>query len=194
MRHDASNGFTLNGKPINLHGVNRRQDYGFLGDAVPEAVGVQDVRLMKEMGVDFLRTSHWPQDPAALDTCDALGILVWEEVPNNAIHIYPPAEDYDPYRPIYTSRFPWPLMDNIKHQLKEMVERDRNSPSIIIWGFANDLSRYQCPEDFVELSDYTDTLDPMRWTAGRCPHVTDVMDTTSYPDLLRAHREHPEKM
>ena len=93
MRHDAANGFTLNGKPINLHGVDRRQDYAFMGDAVPEAVGVRDIRLMKEMGVNFFRTSHYPQDPAVLDACDELGILVWEEVPNLAVHIYPPPED-----------------------------------------------------------------------------------------------------
>jgi len=192
MGHDASNGFILNGKPINLHGVDRRQDYAFLGDAVPEAIGVRDVRLMKEMGVNFFRTSHYPQDPAVLDACDELGILVWEEVPNLAVHIYPPPEEG--YEPVYTTRFPWLLMENIKSQLKEMVARDRNRPSVIIWGFADDLSPYRYAEDFVELSDYTHTLDPARWTAGRCPHVTDIMDATSFRDLLQAHKEHPEKM
>ncbi|HKT11889.1 MAG TPA: glycoside hydrolase family 2 TIM barrel-domain containing protein [Terriglobia bacterium] len=189
MGHDAS-GFILNGKPINLHGVDRRQDYGFLGDAVPEAVGIKDVRLIKEMGANFIRTAHYPQDPAVLNACDELGILVWEEVPNIAVHIYPP--DEEGAKPVYTTRFPRPLMDNLKHQLREMIERDRNRPSVIIWGFADDLSTYKYPEDFVELSDYTHMLDPDRWTAGRCPHVTDIMDATSYDDLLQAHKEHPE--
>ena len=120
---------------------------------MPEAVGVRDIRLMKEMGVNFFRTSHYPQDVAVLDACDEMGILVWEEVPNIAIHIYPPPEDGT--EPVYTTRFPWPLMENLKQQLKEMVERDRNRPSVIIWGFADDLSEYQFPEDFAELSDYT---------------------------------------
>ena len=192
MRHDATHGFTLNGKPINLHGVDRRQDYAFLGDAVPEAIGVRDVRLMKEMGVNFLRTSHYPQDPAVLDACDEMGILVWEEVPNLSVHIYPPPEDE--YEPVYTTRFPRQLMDNIKQQLKEMVEQDRNRPSIIIWGFADDLSEYQFPEDFTELSDYTHSLDPNRWTAGRAPHVTDILDATTYKDLWAEHAKHPERM
>ncbi len=192
MRHDAANGFTLNGRPINLHGVDRRQDYGFMGDAVPEAVGVRDIRLMKEMGVNFFRTSHYPQDVAVLDACDEMGILVWEEVPNIAIHIYPPPEDGTD--PVYTTRFPWPLMENLHQQLKEMVERDRNRPSVIIWGFADDLSEYQFPEDFAELSDYTHSLDPNRWTAGRAPHVTDIMDATTYDDLWGEHEKHPEKM
>ncbi|MGH9327110.1 MAG: glycoside hydrolase family 2 protein [Terriglobia bacterium] len=191
MRHDAANGFTLNGKPINLHGVDRRQDYGFLGDAVPEVVGARDIRLMKEMGVNFFRTSHYPQDVAVLDACDELGILVWEEVPNLAVHIYPPPQDG--YMPVYTTRFPWPLMENLKLQLREMVERDRSRPSVIIWGFADDLSEYQFPEDFAYLSDYTHTLDHTRWTAGRCPHVTDIMDATTYRDLWSAHEENPEK-
>lgn len=191
MGHDASVGFTLNGKPINLHGVDRRQDYGFLGDAAPEAIGIKDVRLIKEMGANFMRTAHYPQDPAVLDACDELGILVWEEVPNVAVHIYPPDEEGS--EPVYTTRFPRPLMENLKHQLREMVERDRNRPSVVIWGFADDLSTYKYPEDFVELSDYTHKLDPDHWTAGRCPHVTDIMDATSYEDLLKAHSEHPEK-
>jgi beta-galactosidase len=192
MRHDASAGFTLNGKPINLHGVDRRQDYAFLGDAVPEAIGVKDIRWMKEMGVNFFRTSHYPQDPAVLDACDELGILAWEEVPNLAVHIYPPAEE--DYRPVFTTRFPRPLMDNIKLQLKEMVERDRNRPSVIIWGFADDLSQYQFPVDFVELSDYTHSLDPARWTAGRCPRVTDIMHAARFKNLWAEHEKHPEKM
>ena len=192
MRHDATNGFTLNGKPINLHGVDRRQDYAFLGDAVPEAVGVRDIRLMKDMGVNFFRTSHYPQDVAVLDACDEMGILVWEEVPNIAIHIYPPPEDGT--EPVYTTRFPWPLMENLHQQLKEMVERDRNRPSVIIWGFADDLSEYQFPEDFAELSEYTHSLDPNRWTAGRAPNVTDIMDATTYEDLWGEHEKHPEKM
>jgi beta-galactosidase len=191
MGHDAANGFTLNGKPIVLRGVDRRQDYGFLGDAVPEAIGVKDVQMMKDMGVNFIRTSHYPQDPAVIDACDRLGILVWEEVPNIKIHMYHAPLDED--QNIYATRFPRGLMRNIKHQLKEMVERDRNHPSIIMWGFADDLSRYQYPQDFVELSDFTHTLDPARWTAGRCPHVTDIIDATTIQDLVQAHNEHPEK-
>jgi len=191
LRHEASRGFILNGRPINLHGVNRRQDYGFLGDAVPEAVAVRDVHLMKEMGVNFFRTSHYPQDPAVLDACDELGILVWEEVPNIKIHVYPPPQDGN--EPVYTTRFPRPLMDNIKQQLGEMIERDRNHPSIVIWGLADDLSRYQYPEDFVELSDATHALDPTRWTAGRAPHVTDIIDATTFDDVWSEHEKHPER-
>jgi beta-galactosidase len=195
---DPAAGFVLNGKPINLHGVDRRQDYGFLGDAVPEAVGERDIQLIKSMGANFLRTAHYPQDPAVLDECDRLGIVTWEEIPNIKIHIYPPVEDN--VGSVYTERFPRPLVQNLKQQMREMIERDRNHPAIVIWGLSDDLSRYHYPEDFVELSEAAHALDPTRWTAGRAPHVTDIMDATgSYDfendrfDLLHEHREHPEK-
>ncbi|PYV14024.1 MAG: hypothetical protein DMG21_19465, partial [Acidobacteria bacterium] len=191
MGYDPKTGYTLNGKPIVLHGVNRRQDYGFLGDAVPEAVGVKDIRLIKDMGANFLRTAHYPQDPAVLDACDRLGILVWEEIPNIKIHLYPPATDNT--EPVYTARFPRPLMENLKQQLGEMIRRDSNHPSIIIWGLGDDLSRYRYPEDFAELSNAAHQLDPTRWTAARSPHVTDVTDATSEPNLVEAHRRHPER-
>ena len=191
MSYDPAGGFTLNGKPILLRGINRRQDYGFLGDAVPEAVGVKDIRMIKAMGANFMRTAHYPQDPAVLDACDRLGILVWEEIPNIKIHMYPPATDNT--ERVYTERFPRPLMDNLKQQLREMIQRDSNHPSIIIWGLGDDLSRYHYPEDFVELSSAAHELDPTRWTAARSPHVTDVTDATSEPKLVEEHRLHPER-
>ncbi len=194
MGYDPASGFTLNGRPINLHGVDRREDYGFLGDAVPEVVGARDVRIMKDMGVNFIRTSHYPQDPAVLEACDQLGILVWEEIPNIKIFIYPAAGDSHSGE-LYTQRFPRALMRNLKQQLREMVERDRNHPAIIIWGLSDDLSGYHYPEDFVELSNAAHALDPTRWTAGRAPHVTDIIDATTSTavELLREHQEHPER-
>jgi beta-galactosidase len=192
MSYDPAKGFTLNGQPVNLHGVNRRQDYGFLGDAVPETVGVRDIHVIKAMGANFIRTSHYPQDPAVLDACDQLGILVWEEIPNIKIYMYPPStEEASP--PVYTERFPRGLVANLKQQLGEMIERDRNHPAIIIWGLADDLDGYHYPEDFVELSNAAHALDPTRWTAGRSPHVTDVIDATTEPNLVREHQAHPER-
>lgn len=191
MGYDPARGFTLNDEPINLHGVDRRQDYGFLGDAVPEAVTVRDVELMKAMGVNFLRTAHYPQDPAFLDACDRLGILVWEEIPNIKIRLYPPSADE--VEPVYSERFPRAFMANLKQQLREMIERDRNHPSIIIWGLGDDLSTYHYPEDFVELVNAAHALDHSRWTAARSPHVTDIIDATSEPNLVEEHQKHPER-
>lgn len=191
MGYDPARGFTLNGQFVNLHGVNRRQDYGFLGDAVPQAVGIRDIQLIKSMGANFMRTSHYPQDPAILDACDRLGILVWEEIPNIKIHMYPPSADGT--QPVYTERFPWPLLEQLKQQLREMISRDFNHPSIIIWGLGDDLSGYHYAEDFVDLSSTAHELDPTRWTSGRVPPVTDVIDATVVDDLARQHELHPER-
>ena len=116
-----------------------------------------------------------------LDECDRLGIVTWEEIPNIKIHIYPPVEDN--VGMVYTERFPRPLVQNLKQQMREMIERDRNHPAIVIWGLSDDLSRYHYPEDFVELSEAAHALDPTRWTAGRAPHVTDIMDATGSYDF-----------
>ena len=192
MGYDPARGFMLNGQFINLHGVNRKQDYGFLGDAVPEVVGVRDILLIKSMGANFLRTSHYPQDPAVLDACDRLGILVWEEVPNSRIYAYPPSSEG--INPVNTERFPWPLMENIKQQLREMIARDFNHPSIIIRAFGGDLEGYRYPEDFVDLSNTTHELDPTRWTAGRVPPATtDITDASVEEDLFHQHELHPER-
>jgi beta-galactosidase len=191
MSNDAVHGFALNGKPINLHGANRRQDYGFLGDAVPEAIGERDIRIIKDMGANFIRTSHYPQDPAVLAACDRLGILVWEEVPNIKIYLYPPSGDET--KPTETERFPRAYITSVKRQIREMIDRDRNHPSIIIWGFADDLSLYHYPEDFTELTNFTHSLDNTRWTAGRVPpNVTDIVDATAIPELVKHHSGHPE--
>ena len=191
MSNDAEHGFLLNGKPINLHGANRRQDYGFLGDAVPEAIGERDIRIIKDLGANFIRTSHYPQDPAVLSACDRLGILVWEEVPNIKIYLYPPSGDRT--KPTESERFPHAYIENVKQQIREMIDRDRNHPSIIIWGFADDLSLYHYPEDFTDLTNFTHSLDNTRWTAGRVPpNVTDIVDATATPELVKYHSEHPD--
>ncbi len=76
MEYIPGKGYTINGEFINLHGVNRRQDYGYLGDALPDALGRHDMEIIKEMGANFVRTAHYPQDKAILDAADELGLLV----------------------------------------------------------------------------------------------------------------------
>ena len=115
----------------------------------------------------------------------------WEEVPNIKIYLYPPAGDRT--KPTETERFPHAYIENVKQQIREMIDRDRNHPSIIIWGFADDLSLYHYPEDFTDLTNFTHSLDNTRWTAGRVPpNVTDIVDATATPELVKYHSEHPD--
>ncbi len=81
FRFDASEGFFLNGRHIKLIGTNRHQDYLDKGNALPDELHVEDIRLLKSMGGNMLRISHYPQDPLILEMCDKLGIITSVEIP-----------------------------------------------------------------------------------------------------------------
>lgn len=119
---NADKGFFLNGDPLKLIGTNRHQDREGFGNALPDDFHEEDIRLIKEMGANFLRIAHYPQDPRVLEMCDRYGLLVWEEIPVvNEINT--------------TAEF----AENAKMALKEMIRQNFNHPSIIIWGFMNEI-------------------------------------------------------
>ena len=126
-RFDPEKGFFLNGKHLKLRGVNRHDDYPGLGWALPKSRHIEDIKLIKSMGANFIRTAHYPQHPIVLDTCDKLGLLVWEEVPFDGDGLGKGlalgAEDF---------------ARNLKHDLRDTIARDRNHPSIILWSLGNE--------------------------------------------------------
>jgi beta-galactosidase len=81
FKFDAATGFYLNGKSIKLIGANRHQAYKGMANALPDALHDKDIKLLKDMGANFIRISHYPQDPAVLEACDRLGLLASEEIP-----------------------------------------------------------------------------------------------------------------
>jgi hypothetical protein len=108
----------LNGQYVHCHGVNRHEDYPWLGSALPDWIHKKDYIDIKSMGCNFLRTAHYPQAPIVYDLLDSLGIITVEELPCNK------KLKFDP---------------DIKIQMtKEMVRRDRNHPSILIWSVGNE--------------------------------------------------------
>lgn len=191
MGYMPGKGYTINGEFINIHGVNRRQDYGFLTDALPDAVSRRDMEIIKQLGANMVRTSHYVQDKSILDAADELGILIWEEIPNIKIYDYTPGPMTEQGDSRYTRRY----IDNCLLAMQEMIRRDRNHPSIIIWGIADDMTGYPYIEDLRELHDKAHALDPTRWTAGRVnPTITDIRDPTNdaYFDFEKLSREHPD--
>lgn len=132
---DGGKGFSLNGKPYKLNGICRHQDQKPFGSALSDEMHRRDVLLMKEMGVNFIRISHYPQDPAILEQCDKLGILAWEEIP--IIDIVPESAEY---------------ANTCEHNLREMIRQHYNHPSIITWGYMNEIllvtqRRYKTQEE-----------------------------------------------
>lgn len=121
-RFDAENGFYLNGKPYKLHGICRHQDQKPIGVAMSDEMHRRDFKLMKEMGANFIRISHYPQDDALLEMCDKLGMLVWEEIP---------IVDLVPNTPHYA--------ENCERNLREMIRQHYNHTSVILWGYMNEV-------------------------------------------------------
>ncbi len=119
---DPDKGFFLNGQPYKLRGICRHQDQRPIGVALTDEMHRRDMKLMKEMGANFIRISHYPQDDALLEMCDKLGMLAWEEIP--IIDIVPDTPGYS---------------DNCERNLREMIRQHYNHPSIIIWGYMNEI-------------------------------------------------------
>ena len=115
-------GLFINGRPLGrkLNGVNRHQDYAFIGNALPNSGQWRDVKLLREGGVTFVRAAHYPQDPAFYDACDALGMLVTTASPG--------WQFYNDKDPAFERR--------IYEDVRGLVRRDRNRPSMLLWETA----------------------------------------------------------
>ncbi len=134
----------VNGENVVLKGFNRHEDHAIVGASFPLSLMVKDLELMKDMGANAVRTSHYPNEELFLDLCDEMGFLVWEE--NHA-------------RGLSLERMQHPLFRKQCEQVnQEMVENHYNHPSIIIWGILN-----ECASDTEEGRDmYQEQLEQIR--------------------------------
>ncbi len=119
---DPEKGFFLNGKSIKLIGANRHQDFENMGNAVPNSIHRKDYQMIKEMGANFIRTAHYPQDPEVYRICDELGLLVWTEIP-----VINDVTDSEAYH------------QNSINMLREQILQLGNHPSIVFWGYMNEI-------------------------------------------------------
>jgi beta-galactosidase len=122
FRIDPQRGFYLNNRPLKLMGTNRHQDYAGYGNAVPDALHRKDVQLVRATGFNFLRLAHYPQDPAVLEETDRQGLIVWEEIP--VVNMIGTSDAF---------------ADHAERMLIEMVRQHYNHPSILFWGYMNEV-------------------------------------------------------
>ncbi len=136
---DPERGFFLNGKSMKIKGVCLHHDAGAIGAAVPDKVLERRLLALKEIGVNAIRTSHNPPDPGLLDLCDRLGFLVMDE----AFDEWTPGKNKwvtgvnrgQPSHFGYGEEFAqWAVTD-----ISDMIRRDRNHPSIILWSIGNEI-------------------------------------------------------
>lgn len=162
------NGFFLNGEKIKIVGLNRHQSYPYVGYAMPASVQRRDADILKEeLGLNLVRTSHYPQSHHFLDRCDEIGLLVFEEIPG--------------WQYIGDERWQKQVLADVE----QMIVRDRNHPSIILWGV-----RINESQDHHNL--YTKTnqlarkLDSTRATGGvRClPNSELIEDVYTMNDFI----------
>jgi len=144
----TDHGFELNGKVIKLRGLDRHQTFPFVGQAMPARAQRRDADILRnKLHCNIVRTSHYPQSRHFLDACDEMGLLVLEEIPG--------------WQHIGDEAWKQISIDNVRR----MIRRDWNHPSIILWGV-------RINESLDDHDFYTRTnaaahqLDPTRQTGG----------------------------
>ena len=156
----------VNGRKMVIHGGNRHQEYPWLGDAIPKWITVMDYKDMAEnMNYNFMRTAHYPNDRLVYELADKYGIIIDEESPS-----------------IKNQDFSKEVQEQ---QMKEMIRRDRNHPSIMFWGMGNETnhavdSRFAVAEDTTRILTARRVLEG---SAGAFVHHTD--DNLPLENLLR---------
>lgn len=133
----ADNGFTLNGQNIKLKGVNNHSDLGALGAAMNDRVLERRLEILKEMGCNAIRTAHNPPSEVLLDLCDKMGFMVMDEAFDEWIESWPFGRKKKEGKAEYGYHLyfdEWAEKD-----LTELIKRDRNHPSIILWSVGNEI-------------------------------------------------------
>jgi beta-galactosidase len=140
IRFDARQGFFLNGQPMKFKGVCLHHDAGALGAAVPDKVLERRLRLLKATGCNAIRTSHNPPAPEMLDMCDRLGFLVMDEAFDEwtgTKHKW--LQGWNAGTPSVAHGYPEFFEQWAEADLSEMILRDRNHPSIVLWSIGNEI-------------------------------------------------------
>jgi beta-galactosidase len=164
----ADDGFHLNGRRVQLYGVCLHHDQGPLGGAFFPRAMERQLEIMRDMGVNAIRTSHNPPAPELLDLCDRMGFVVWDEC-------------FDKWDSTADRVNNEPLEQYGEKQIRSLVLRDRNHPSIVIWSIANEINNFpydkngMTPENVKFMGDFVRKYDLTRPVGMAC-HIPQTVD------------------
>jgi beta-galactosidase len=199
IKFDAATGFWVNNKNVKLKGVCLHHDAGAFGSAVPLSVWQRRLSSLKQIGVNAIRTSHNPVAPEFLDLCDQMGFVVMDESFDTWTAPKPPGDKgYNLY-----------FNDWWQRDTHDMIVRDRNHPSIVIYSVGNEIhDNLNSPEGFKKYKDQQDLihqLDGTRpvtmallrpgsskvYTSGFAEMMDVVGQNYRENELVAAHEQHP---
>lgn len=127
FKFDVRNGFSLNGQPLQIRGVCNHHDLGALGAAFNIRAAERQLEILKAMGCNGIRTSHNPPAPELLDLCDRMGFIVMDES----------FDMWKKQKNPFDYHLDWDQWH--KKDLEDMIRRDRNHPSVVIWSVGNEI-------------------------------------------------------
>lgn len=127
IKFDAQKGFFLNGKNMKINGVCEHHDFGCLGAVVNEDAMHRKLTILRDMGVNAIRSSHNPPAPELLNMCDSMGLLVMDE----SFDMWRRKKSQNDYARFFDE---WHQRD-----LSDLVKRDRNHPSVFMWSIGNEV-------------------------------------------------------
>lgn len=174
---ESDKGFFINGKPKKLIGVNRHQDRKGMGNALQDHHHLEDMQLIKDLGVNYLRTAHYPQDEFISNFCDRNGIVMSVEIPLD--HEITQTEEFKIV---------------CKNMTLEMIYQNYNHPSILIWAYMNEMGLgKQIKRDSIEMIAVRDlaieleelirSTDPNRYTMIPNHGYFEIYETFNLTDI-----------
>lgn len=181
--------FLINGQPFYFKGFGKHEDTYVNGKGLNEAVNVLDINLMKKMGANSFRTSHYPYSDEMIRLCDREGIVVIEETPAvglmlsftfNVSEVTKDGYQDDTWEKLKTA-------EAHKQVIREMIDRDKNHACVVMWSIANEAANYSqgAHEYFEPLFKEARKLDPQKrpltyvaimWTSPKSDKCTDLVD------------------
>jgi beta-glucuronidase len=149
----------VNGKPVYLKGFGKHEDADLRGRGLDHAVNVKDFNLLKWIGANSFRTSHYPYSDELMDLADREGILVIDEVPAVGMNIWGSSTQL-----FCEERVNQASLDNHLSTIRELIARDKNHPCVIMWSVGNEAATFEdgAVPYFKALAEETRRLDSLR--------------------------------